>query len=818
MDDEQRQERQQQQAGAQAQVPESFVCALTGEVMSDPVIDPEGHTYERAAIERWLGTRSATSPVTRSPLRPADLVPNRALREAIEQFYAARGLSVPAPKPAPEGGSEAPQAASGAGPAAQAQVPADVGRGDVSVVVQAAAAGGEGDVLVSLRPAAGRERTPLDVCCVVDVSGSMGEEATVQSPAGVVERHGLSLLDVVCHAVRTIAHVLGPGDRLALVSYSSMAATRLALTPMDQRGRKAVDAALDALVADGTTNLWDGLRTGLDVLGAQEKQRAGGPPQRRAASVLLLTDGMPNVEPPRGHLPMLRRYRDQKGGLPVVNTFGFGYSLDSALLLAIAAETGGTYAFIPDAGFVGTAFINATANLLATCATRVRLSLVPCHGASVDPAASAALACCRPAPAGLVDELGATGVHFALGSLRHGQSADLVVRMRGIPADAATPFAIATLEYEPVDGSGPVRSSCESQPARDGGCGGDVALEVEAHRLRHAMIAAVDAAMRAADAGDYDRAAAVAREFAAAARASAAAGDRRVRAMAQDVEGQVAQALGRGEWYARWGRHYLPSLLRAHLLQQCNNFKDPGVQVYGGPLFARLRDEADDVFASLPAPRPTARALPPERAAAGAPAGRRTGGTVSMACYHNASGGCFSGGSAVELADGTQRPVRDLRRGDAVWTPQGPARVVCLVCMRCAGGRAELCSVGGCGLLATPWHPVLVAGAWVFPADVARAELVACEAVYNVVLERGHVARVGGVQAVTLGHGFSGDVREHAYWGTAAVLGDLAAMQGWDEGCVELGPDCVVRDAKTSLVCRIVRGPSVASLQCSVDH
>ena len=31
----------------------------------------------------------------------------------------------------------------------------------------------------------------------------------------------------------------------------------------------------------------------------------------------------------------------------------------------------------------------------------------------------------------------------------------------------------------------------------------------------------------------------------------------------------------------KWGKHYLQSLQRAHELQQCNNFKDPGVQFYG---------------------------------------------------------------------------------------------------------------------------------------------------------------------------------------------------------------------------------------------
>ena len=36
------------------------------------------------------------------------------------------------------------------------------------------------------------------------------------------------------------------------------------------------------------------------------------------------------------------------------------------------------------------------------------------------------------------------------------------------------------------------------------------------------------------------------------------------------------------EYFSKWGRHYLPSLSQSHLLQRCNNFKDPGIQHYGG--------------------------------------------------------------------------------------------------------------------------------------------------------------------------------------------------------------------------------------------
>ena len=51
--------------------------------MVDPVIAADGHTYERAAIQQWLQTRS-TSPVTLLPLPHTRLVPNVLAKTAIQ--------------------------------------------------------------------------------------------------------------------------------------------------------------------------------------------------------------------------------------------------------------------------------------------------------------------------------------------------------------------------------------------------------------------------------------------------------------------------------------------------------------------------------------------------------------------------------------------------------------------------------------------------------------------------------------------------------------------------------------------------------------
>merc|ERR1712187_117334 len=78
-----------------------------------------------------------------------------------------------------------------------------------------------------------------------------------------------------------------------------------------------------------------------------------------------------------------------------------------------------------------------------------------------------------------------------------------------------------------------------------------------------------------------------------------------VQALLEDMCGQCTEALSRHDWFGKWGIHYLPSIMFAHRLQLCNNFKDPGVQHYGGKLFSEIRDVADDVFNSLPAPTPS---------------------------------------------------------------------------------------------------------------------------------------------------------------------------------------------------------------------
>ena len=66
-------------------IPDSFRCPISGALMEDPVVDPEGNTFDRAGIVHWL-TRNSTSPITRSRLTVDMLKPNRALADSIATF------------------------------------------------------------------------------------------------------------------------------------------------------------------------------------------------------------------------------------------------------------------------------------------------------------------------------------------------------------------------------------------------------------------------------------------------------------------------------------------------------------------------------------------------------------------------------------------------------------------------------------------------------------------------------------------------------------------------------------------------------------
>ncbi|KAI4355083.1 hypothetical protein L6164_003890 [Bauhinia variegata] len=68
------------------QPPSYFICPIFQEVMQDPQVAADGFTYEAEAIRGWLDSGHDTSPMTNLKLAHNNLVPNRALRSAVQDW------------------------------------------------------------------------------------------------------------------------------------------------------------------------------------------------------------------------------------------------------------------------------------------------------------------------------------------------------------------------------------------------------------------------------------------------------------------------------------------------------------------------------------------------------------------------------------------------------------------------------------------------------------------------------------------------------------------------------------------------------------
>eukprot|EP00980_Cylindrotheca_fusiformis_P029720 scaffold23781_cov196-Cylindrotheca_fusiformis.AAC.1 len=113
---------------------------------------------------------------------------------------------------------------------------------------------------------------------------------------------GLSLLDMVKHATKTVIASLGPNDKLAIVTYSDMAQIRLPLTKMTEANKGIATQAAEAFRPRGATNIWAGLLEAMNLASEEES----------ATDIFLLTDGRPVIHPPRGELETFKRYKEKR--------------------------------------------------------------------------------------------------------------------------------------------------------------------------------------------------------------------------------------------------------------------------------------------------------------------------------------------------------------------------------------------------------------------------------------------------------------------------------------------------------------------------
>ncbi|CAH0014688.1 unnamed protein product, partial [Clonostachys rhizophaga] len=493
---------------------------------------------------------------------------------------------------------------------------------------------------------------PCDIVLVIDVSGSMGAPADVP---GEVESTGLSVLDLTKHAAMTIIETLDKDDRLGIVTFGSRSKVVLTLTSMNDEGKKGARERVREIESRDATNLWHGMLDGIKVL-------RQGTPSSRVPALMILTDGKPNhMCPEQGYIPKLRSMESLPGS---VHTFGFGYNLESGLLKAIAEFGGGNYAFIPDAGMIGTVFVHAIANLQSTFATKAVLTLSYQEPLSLEEIRGDYIG--RHAPKSDGPESTLT---LELGNLQYGQTRDIYISAKGIGEDPFDEKGVtsvtARLNYFPSGGKPMGSADATCSMLADAELSPNEIAYHESRTLISWFLASIFPAnvKEVYQALKHEQLKAKVAELPELIKELPAQkfDDELNKSLVEDLageepRGQISIALRTPEYFRKWGIHYLPSIHNAHTRQICNSFKDSGPQKYGNdsPLFIACRQRLDNAFDQLPAPEPSAPHL--RYAASSSPPTSNhhpfSNQPFSMSRYHNPAGSCFAGSTPVELASG----------------------------------------------------------------------------------------------------------------------------------------------------------------------
>jgi Ca-activated chloride channel homolog len=198
-------------------------------------------------------------------------------------------------------------------------------------------------------------RLPMRLVVVVDHSGSMSQDGR---------------LDKVKLGLSTLIDNLKDEDRLALLSFDDVVTVN---APFAQTlDRAALKAEVAKLQPRGGTNIHDGLKAGLDLLG-------DAPPSDRQNRVIFLSDGLATVgNTSTPAIIEMATSRITRGiGL---TTIGVGNDFDAPLMRGLAERGAGNFYYVEDATAAGEVFKDELDYFMSPLALELELQATAAAG------------------------------------------------------------------------------------------------------------------------------------------------------------------------------------------------------------------------------------------------------------------------------------------------------------------------------------------------------------------------------------------------------------------------------------------------------
>jgi hypothetical protein len=571
-----------------------------------------------------------------------------------------------------------------------------------------------------------------NIIFVIDISGSMDTIASPVNENG--ESDDLSRLNLACHSINTIVQSLEDNDEVGIIAFNDCAYIKLGMTKMNENGKSLAKMVIDNLQACGSTNIYDGLRKAFSMLEKITNDNNN--------SIVLLTDGIANINPAGGILNALITNYDVSKPF-ILNTFGFSYNINSQLLKEIADNYNGIFGFIPECSMVGTVFINFLANLLITHLINVKMTVT------------------------YIDDTTET---INTGSILHGSSRDFILDKNIKSVDLYYNNKKIDYSLMPYEYNNDIIINNKTRITI-------VKMIKDYYLIENSNLIKIIDDYYSQLNKDYGLL------------------NEHIKNYIKDYinpdnsSAQIKMAIENKNYYHKWGKHYLISLMYGYEKQMCINFKDYGVQNFLTSIFENVRNKIENIFCNISPPVPKII--------------RKTTTRInSMENYYRSDSVCFDGEGSVYMANNTTKLVKELKKDDEILTMNNKfAKIVCVIKQN-INSIVDVCYVNG--MYITPYHPIYIYNRGSFPISHFKVEKKFIKIIYNIVLDNHHSILINFIPVITLGHDLKyNNVTRHEYFGSNKVLDDLKSFKGYENGLIECNKMEGIRDIKTNTIIKL---------------
>ncbi|MDP9364720.1 MAG: VWA domain-containing protein, partial [Chloroflexota bacterium] len=177
---------------------------------------------------------------------------------------------------------------------------------------------------VTVRVTDGRQRQQIALLLIMDKSGSMSYD-----PLG-----GTGKIEMAKEAVRLAARSVADGDQVGVIVFNDKQEWVVPMTTVDDEAeRQRIDAQINAINADGGTEILPALSVGLDAIRNVDAD---------ARHIVLLSDGKARTGTRNDYQRLID---DAVGDRTTLSTIAIGEDADTDLLNFLADEGGGNYHF-----------------------------------------------------------------------------------------------------------------------------------------------------------------------------------------------------------------------------------------------------------------------------------------------------------------------------------------------------------------------------------------------------------------------------------------------------------------------------------------